>query len=126
MRPDRTIEETVGIEAAAPANAWLNYYGGRVIANVHVVPVMWGSHVPAQVSSQMGSFYAAVTDSPYYDFLAEYDAVIARFCASMLADEAYLSSVRKLVDATATYAATNALGQVVLKLTEPGVPDTVL
>ncbi|TMA27093.1 MAG: hypothetical protein E6J78_11450 [Deltaproteobacteria bacterium] len=79
MRPDRTIEETVGIEAAAPANAWLNYYGGRVIANVHVVPVMWGSHVPAQVSSQMGSFYAAVTDSPYYDFLAEYDADIKSY-----------------------------------------------
>lgn len=79
MRPDRSMATALGIEVAPPANAWLNYYGGRVIANVHVVPVMWGSQVPTQVSSQMGSFYAAVTDGPYYDFLAEYDANIKSY-----------------------------------------------
>ena len=61
---------------AAPANAWLNYYGGHVISNVNVVPVMWGPNVPSAVSTGIGPFYSAITDSPYFDFLAEYDTNI--------------------------------------------------
>jgi len=68
-----------GFGAAPPANAWLNYYGGRVIANVHVVPVLWGPNVPSQVSSQIAGFYSAVTDSGYFDFLQEYDANILAY-----------------------------------------------
>jgi hypothetical protein len=61
---------------AAPANAWLNYYGGHVISNVKVVPVMWGSNVPSQVATGIGAFYTAVTDSAHFDWLAEYDTNI--------------------------------------------------
>lgn len=67
--------------AAPPANAYLNYYGGHVLANVHVVPVMWGPNVPSAVSGPGGAaaFYAAITNSPYFDWLAEYDTGILDF-----------------------------------------------
>jgi hypothetical protein len=67
---------------AAPANAWLNYYGGHVISSVKVVPVMWGANVPSQVQTGMPQFYAAITDSPYFDFLAEYDTNILDFAGN--------------------------------------------
>jgi len=61
---------------AAPANAWLNYYGGHVMGNVKVIPVMWGPSVPSAVSGGIGAFYTAITDSAYFDWLAEYDTNI--------------------------------------------------
>ena len=61
---------------AAPANAWLNYYGGHVISNVNVVPVMWGGNVPSPVATGIGPFYTAITDSAHFDWLAEYDTNI--------------------------------------------------
>ena len=62
--------------SAAPANAWLNYYGGKVISNVNVVSVMWGPNVPSDVQTTMPNFYAAITNSTFWDFLAEYDTNI--------------------------------------------------
>src|SRR5262249_48090813 len=55
---------------------------------------------------------------------AEYEAALATFVTSMLADGAFMGRLRALADATARHAATNALGQTVVKLTGPGVPDT--
>ncbi len=66
-------------KAAAPANALLNYYGGHVISNVHVIPVLWGSNVPSAVASGVGPFYTAITDSTYFDWLAEYNTDITAF-----------------------------------------------
>lgn len=54
-----------------PPNAHLNYYGGPVISNVRVVTVFWGSRVNFQ--SQLNSFYGAVTNSTYFDWLNEYN-----------------------------------------------------
>ena len=65
--------------AAAPANALLNYFGGHVLSNAHVVPVMWGPNVPAEVKTGMPEFYSAVTDSAYFDWQAEYDTDILAF-----------------------------------------------
>jgi hypothetical protein len=79
MHTHHAIAERFGIEPAAPANAFLNYYGGRVIANVHVVPVLWGKNVPSEVATQIASFYSAVTNSPHYDFLAEYGTSIQTY-----------------------------------------------
>jgi len=62
--------------AAPPANAYLFYYGGHVISNIKVVPVMWGSSVPSDVQSTMPAFYAAVANSSFFDWLAEYDTNI--------------------------------------------------
>ena len=67
---------------AAPANAWLNYYGGHVISNVNVVPVMWGGSVPSQVATGIGPFYTAITDSAHFDWLAEYDTNILDWAAN--------------------------------------------
>ena len=67
---------------AAPANAWLNYYGGHVISNVNVVPVLWGGNVPSKVATGIGPYYAAITDSAYFDWLAEYDTNILDWAGS--------------------------------------------
>jgi MYXO-CTERM domain-containing protein len=76
MRPQGSGMIERYASAAAPANAWLNYYGGHVISNVHVIPVLWGSNVPTDVASKIGPYYTAVTDSAYFDWLAEYDTNI--------------------------------------------------
>jgi hypothetical protein len=51
------------------------YYGGRVISNVAVVAVFWTANVDVTVQQRVGSFYAAVTNSSYLDWLSEYDTV---------------------------------------------------
>ena len=56
---------------AAPAGAHLNYYGGPVISAVNVWVVYWGSNVAYQ--GQYEGFYAAVTNSAYFDWLSEYN-----------------------------------------------------
>ena len=63
-------------QAAPPSNAHLEYYGGPVIANVHVVPVFWGAGVSSAVTSGIADFYVAVTDSPHFDLFKEYDTTI--------------------------------------------------
>ncbi len=65
--------------AAAPANALLNYYGGHVLSNVHIVPVLWGANVPSEVANGIGPYYAAIADSTYFDWLAEYDTDLTAF-----------------------------------------------
>jgi uncharacterized protein (TIGR03382 family) len=67
---------------AAPAGAWLNYYGGHVISNVNVIPVMWGPNVPSAVATGIGPFYAAVTDSGLFDLMAQYDTNILDFAGN--------------------------------------------
>jgi hypothetical protein len=61
-----------------PAGAHLSYYGGRVVSNLQVVQVLWGSgtYIPQVTSTgspSMASFYGGVLDSPYVDWLTEYD-----------------------------------------------------
>ena len=57
------------------ATCHLNYYGGKVIQNVVVIEVNWGTGVNATVQSSLGGFYAAVTASAYFDWLSEYNTV---------------------------------------------------
>jgi Abnormal spindle-like microcephaly-assoc'd, ASPM-SPD-2-Hydin len=61
-----------------PTNAHLTYYGGRVASNLQVVQVIWGAGTYlAQVTStgaaSMATFYGGVLDSPYIDWLTEYN-----------------------------------------------------
>ena len=63
---------------SAPAGAHLTYYGGRVVSNMQVVQVLWGTgSYLAQVSStatpSMASFYQQSLNSSYVDWLAEYN-----------------------------------------------------
>src|SRR5438093_7216496 len=57
---------THSIEAGGGAH--LNYYGGPVLQNVHVVQLDWTSGVDSP--TQLGNFYTAVTDSIYMDWLS--------------------------------------------------------
>src|ERR1700738_972711 len=64
--------------AAAPSGAHLTYYGGRALSNVQVVQVVYGSgtYLPqttGNTTPTVSSFYAGVTNSPYVDWLTEYD-----------------------------------------------------
>ncbi|MCU1282892.1 MAG: hypothetical protein JWM53_6438, partial [bacterium] len=68
--------EAAPISAAPPpAACHLNYYGGRVLENVVVYQVNWGSGVNATVAANIGGFYSAVTNSAYFDWLSEYNTV---------------------------------------------------
>jgi hypothetical protein len=54
------------------------YYGGKVLANVKVVQVIYGAgtylaQTTADASPSVSSFYHGVTASPYFDWLSEYN-----------------------------------------------------
>jgi len=66
---------------AAPANAHLDYFGGRVVSNMQVVQVLYGSgtylpQVTSTSSPSMATFYQQVLNSSYVDWLSEYDTNI--------------------------------------------------
>src|SRR5690242_16148336 len=66
---------------SAPSGAKLLYYGGRVVSNMEVVQVLWGtgSYIP-EVSGtgtpSIASFYQGVLNSSYIDWLTEYNTTI--------------------------------------------------
>jgi hypothetical protein len=56
---------------SAPAGAHLNYYGGRVVSNMQVVMVLWGSgsyesHVTSTSTPSMLTFYQQVLSNGSY------------------------------------------------------------
>jgi hypothetical protein len=56
------------------ADTWnFTYDGGSVISNVEVQAVYWGYYVNSTVQAEIPEFYATVTNSPYMDWLSEYD-----------------------------------------------------
>lgn len=60
----------------APADAQLVYRGGKVIASPKIYAVFWenGTNtVNATVKDQVPGFYKSAVDSPYMDWLSEYD-----------------------------------------------------
>src|SRR5207237_1266064 len=59
------------------ATNMLQYYGGRVISNVKVVQVLYGSgtYIPEVSGANMGNFYGQSTNSAYMDWLNEYNTV---------------------------------------------------
>ena len=54
---------------------------------------------------------------------AEYEQSVAAFASGVLADEALLESVRRFADGQAEYVRAATLGQKLVQLTMPGVPD---
>jgi hypothetical protein len=81
--PERGVSRVVTSELSSslpPSHALLSYLGGPVISNVEVVEVLYGgarsdyfSQVFDTTTPSIASFYAAVADSPYFDWLTEYD-----------------------------------------------------
>ena len=66
--------------ASAPVGAHLTYYGGRVISNAQAVQVLYGGtasqYVPGiwnTASPSMSTFLGGVLNSPYVDWLTEYN-----------------------------------------------------
>jgi hypothetical protein len=51
----------------------VTYGGGAVISNVKVVPVFWTSGVNSLVKEEIHCFFTAAVQSPYIDWLSEYD-----------------------------------------------------
>jgi hypothetical protein len=76
--PAASRADSAAVPASAPAGANLIYRGGRVVSNMQVVQVIWGtgSYIP-QVTNvaapSMASFYQGVLNSPYVDWLSEYN-----------------------------------------------------
>ena len=66
----------------------------------------------------------AKTETSWLHPRAEYERATTEFVHGMLGDPAFARSVQALAAETATFAASNALGQVALKILGPGVPDT--
>ena len=60
---------------SAPAGAHLTYYGGKVIPNVKVTQVLYGSgtYISQVSGTQMGSFYGQAEASGVWDWLNEYN-----------------------------------------------------
>jgi hypothetical protein len=75
--------------SSAPANAHLTYYGGRVVSNLQVVQVLWGTggagggtgqflaNVKNTSSPSIATFYEGVLNSPYVDWLTEYNTTVS-------------------------------------------------
>jgi hypothetical protein len=63
-----------------PAGAHLQYFGGRIVSNIQVVQVLYGtgSYIPQVTSTStpsMATFYQGVLNSAYVDWLTEYNTV---------------------------------------------------
>ncbi|MEO5768262.1 MAG: malto-oligosyltrehalose synthase, partial [Polyangia bacterium] len=53
-----------------------------------------------------------------------YDAALTTFVQGVMHDDLVMGDIGRFSDRLGTYAATNAIAQVLLKLTVPGIPDT--
>ena len=72
----------VGGGESAPLGAHLDYYGGRVVSNMQVIQVLWGTGAAGTRSGQIlaqvrdtstpsiATFYQQVLNSPYVDWLS--------------------------------------------------------
>src|SRR4051812_8311599 len=65
---------------SAPAGAHASYYSGRIVSNVEVVEVVYGGtpadyipQVTNTTSPNIPSYYQGVLNSPYVDWLTEYN-----------------------------------------------------
>jgi hypothetical protein len=73
VAPETIPEEHSWAQSATPTPTGVLYYGGPVLSQVEVVDVFWGPSVNPQVTAWAGPFFSAVTASPYFDMLQEYD-----------------------------------------------------
>ena len=65
-------------QGSAPPGAHLTYFGGRVVSHAQVVEVLYGSgsyipEVTSTASPSMATFYQGILNSPYVDWLTEYN-----------------------------------------------------
>ena len=91
--PNNPPSRRIGpVSNVAPlAGTHLNYYGGRVVSNMQVIQVLWGtggagggtgqflSQVVNTTTPSMATFYQQALNNPYVDWLSEYDTNITAF-----------------------------------------------
>lgn len=90
--PNALPSRPVGpVRRSAPSGAHLIYYGGRVVSNMQVVQVLWGSgsagggngqylaEVLGTTTPNITTFYQGVLNSAYVDWLDEYNTDIIDF-----------------------------------------------
>ena len=70
------------VRNSAPAGAHLNYYGGHVIPHVKTYAVLYGAgtyfpQITSTGTPSASSFLGGVTNSPYMDWLNEYDTNVS-------------------------------------------------
>ena len=57
------------------AGGLFSYWGGPVISNIHIVEVLWGSHVDAPSTTGLQQFLTDIPNTNYFDLLSEYGTV---------------------------------------------------
>src|SRR4051812_33276144 len=68
----------VASNAAGPVAGQDLYYGGHVMSHIDVVTVYWGAKAKTNAPSDAEGFYTALVDSPYIDWMGEYDTAGAK------------------------------------------------
>jgi len=79
-RPRSPVELHAQLSAGGPVpnrNPHLVYYGGKVLSNVKLIMVLYGtgtydSHISNDTAPSMASFYQELVNSSYLDWLCEY------------------------------------------------------
>jgi hypothetical protein len=74
-----------GTAPSSPIASAPSYGGGPVLSDVQIVAVFWGNNVNPTITSGIGPFYAAMTDSTYMDWLDEYNTPTQRIGRGSLA-----------------------------------------
>ncbi len=73
--PPATLPKTPRKPVGASSNSGrVQYWGGPVISNVHVVEVLWGNFVDTPSTTGLDQFFTDVTQSNYFEMLAEYSS----------------------------------------------------
>ncbi len=62
-----------GVQPQAAPAPHLAYYGGPVLQSVKITGVFWGAGVGSIVKQGMPGFYVNIVNSPYLDWLSEYN-----------------------------------------------------
>ena len=64
-----------GKPPTSPLASDVKYFGGRVISNVKIVEIAWGSSVDSTYMTNLQGFYTAIVKSPFIDWMTEYDTI---------------------------------------------------
>jgi hypothetical protein len=73
--PRRTGAAQPVLETSPTGPNMLRYYGGKVIARPTAYAINWNASVDSRVLPKVAGFYAAALDSPYTQWLTEYNTL---------------------------------------------------
>ncbi len=94
--------------------------GGAVLPNVSIVDIYWGPNAQPSSRQTLDAFFAAVTQSPYLDFLTEYDTPSQRIRRGSFAASYELSAPPMGSDAGASVVTDAMIQQQLTALLDQG------